>query len=310
MALRGRVMVLNSLVVVCLVAISGCAEDRVVGPEGSVDGGSEPGAPDARPTTPGADAGEGGGSAECNMAGQWVVAQVTFSTALGSTQTSVNWFWHDISQSGDAFTIDDSLNCGFRVTGSTTVTLDDDTLAALAEHNSSSVGRKGTMKLTGDSSACDFSLGRAYNLRGANYATFLSNVWSMGDPDKPLSEFPQLPGNAAAGMEDWDGDGVEGITLSTGFGERYVAQRDYNEHHGIVPKNADEFGGAGVVIVEWDGQEAVSDETPPLLRTGSTPDGDGYAYYKRVDGELEIGATDLATCKNVQRIALETWPNP
>jgi hypothetical protein len=234
---------------------------------------------------------------------------VVHATALGADQKTVNWFYHSISQDGDAFTIDDSLNCGFRVTGTTTVTLPDATLTALAEHTSSSVGRKGTFALNGG--MCDFALDRTYNIRGATESTFLDDHWMVGDPDKPLGDFPQLPGDASAGMEDWDSDGKEGITLSTGLGERYVAQRDWNQHAGTVPTQSTSFGGDGVIVVTWDSQEAVSSQTSVLLRTSATPVNPGYAYYAKVGAALTVVPGDvLATCKNVQRLALETWPSP
>lgn len=296
--------------IACLAAAVGCAEDRVLQPAGDSDAavidGSDGGGPD--------DADAGGFSLACDMTGVWIVAQVTFSTALGADQRSVNWFYHDMSQTGSTFTIDNSLNCGFRVTGTTTVTLSDDTLEALALENSSSVGRQGTMARTGDGTRCDFDLDRTYNIRAANKAQFLTDHWQIGDPDKDLDTFPQLPADAAAGMEDWDADSHEGFTLSTGLGDRYVAQRDWNEHHGTVPKNANQFGGENIVVVAWDGQESVSDETSPFLRTGSDPQNPGYAYYRRVGDALVVVDTgdrpELETCKNVQRLALETWPDP
>lgn len=290
--------------------LAACAEDRVLQPQGSVDAGEpiDPGDPDARPATGGVDGG-GSASSECDMTGTWIVAQVTTSVALGADQTSVNWFYHSITQQADTFTVNESLNCGFRVTGTTTVTLPDATTLALAENTSSSVGRTGTFTLNGG--MCDFSINRAYNIRGADKAQFLANHWTIGDPPKPLGDFPQLPGDAGAGMEDWDSDGMEGITLSTGLGNRYVAQRDWNEHAGTVAPMSTSFGGDGVIVVTWDSQEAVSDQTSVLLRAGSTPQNPGHAYYAKVDGMLTVVPNDkLETCKNVQRLALETWPNP
>lgn len=243
------------------------------------------------------------------MTGRWIAVQVTLSEALGAEQKTTNWFWMDIEQSGETFTVVDSLNCGFRVTGTTTVTISDDTTEALALRTSSSVGRQGTMRDVG--SECEFSMNRTYNLRGATRSTFLDDHWTIGDPDKPLDEFPQLPADMASGMEDWDGDGMDAITFDTGLGPRYAAQRDWNEHAGNVPKNADQFGGDGIVVATWDSQEAISDQTSLLLRSSATPINPGFAHYARVGSALEIIDGDvLETCKNVQRAALEIWPNP
>jgi|CXWL01.1.fsa_nt_gi hypothetical protein len=295
-----------------LVSLVGCMEQRRVQPEGDQDAAPAPEEPDAAPPGPTVDGGGQMGS-ECDMTGRWIVVQVTRSQALGATQKSSNWFFHEIEQTGDELLIVDSLNCGFRVTGTTTVTLPEATLEALAQNEGHSTGRKGTFAPTGDGS-CQFDLERTYNLRGANEGPFLTDHWMVGDPPVALSTFPPLPKNAAEGMADWDGDGKEGITLSTGLGERYVAQRDWNEHHGTVPAGVDTFGGDGVIVVTWDGQEAVSTQTSPLLQTGSTPQNPGYAFWKRVGADLDVVTSgahpELETCKNVQRLALEEWPSP
>jgi hypothetical protein len=298
--------------IACVALLGACAEDRILQPQGSADGGP---IADATPGTPtpvhGSDATP---SLGCNMTGTWVVAQVTHSVALGAQQKSVNWFLHEIDQSGGRFEIVRSLNCGFRVTGTTTATLGDPALGALAKFTSSSVGRRGTMTETEDGTRCRFELDRTYNIHGANKARFLTDHWRTGDPPKDLAEFPPLPEDAASGMEDWDGDGVEGLTIRTGLGDRHVAQRDWNDHAGFVPKAADEFGGENVVVAAWDGQEVVSKVTNPLLRVRSEPESPGFAHYRRLSaGEItfrESGATpEVDTCKDVQRKALELWPD-
>jgi hypothetical protein len=250
-------------------------------------------------------------SSRCDLTGTWIVAQETYATALSAQQTSVNWFYHEIEQDGVEVTIRKSLNCGLRVTGSTTVTLSDAALVALARNTSSSVGRTGIFGLSSDGTRCQLALARTYNIRGANKQRFLTDHWQLGAAPKPLAEFPRLPASEAEGMEDWDNDGREGYTLSTGFGDRYVAQRDWNEHHGPVELDADEFGTRWPIAVVWDGEEVVSAQTPAFLRATATPVGNGRAYYRRAD-DLAVandGPTpELTTCKNVQRLALQAWP--
>jgi hypothetical protein len=297
-------------VVLLLLSSVACMEDRVVQPAGDSDA-SSPILGDGGDRVDGGSVGDGGGA--CDLTGRWIQVQVTHSTALGATQKTVNWFWHDIVQTGDTFTITDSLNCSLRVTGTTTVTLSDATIEALAKQTSNSKGRKGTFKPTADGK-CELTLDRTYNLRGANRATFLDDVWKVGDPPKDLSEFPPLPANAAGGMEDWESDGKEGITLKTGLGERYVAQRDWNEAHGVVDQGASKFGGDGVVVVTWDGQEKVSTQTSPLLQTTSTPQNPGYSFFERVGDRLVVVTSgahpELETCKHAIQIALTDFPNP
>ena len=191
--------------------------------------------------------------------------------------------------------------------------LSDATTEALARRTSYSTGRKGFFRPTADGK-CEWSLDRIYNLRGAQNAKFLDDVWKVGDPPKDLSTFPPLPANAAEGMDDWDADGKEGITLSTGLGDRYVAQRDWTEEHGFVPQGTGKFGGEGAIVTTWDGQEKVSTQTSPLLQTTSTPMSPGYSYWERVGDRLVVvdsGAhPELETCKHAVALALSDFPDP
>jgi hypothetical protein len=261
---------------------------------------------------PGLGGSGGATSAQCDMTGVWIEAEVAFAEALSAQQTTVNWIYYDIVQHGDRFIAQKSLNCGLKVSGTTTVTLRDDAMEALALKNSSSLGRQGTFKLSADGQSCDFAIDRTYNLRGATKDRFLTDWWVMGDPALDLAKFPMLPKEPANGMEDWDNDGNPGITLVTSFGERYVSQRDWNEEHGSAPLSAKIFGGMGKVITTWDGQEAVSDCTSLFLRETSTPVNPGYSLWAKVDGELTVVTTgahpELETCKNVQRLASMKFP--
>lgn len=281
------------------ILVGGCEQDGIAGHDG-VDSGGVDG-----PSGPDADVGE----QPCDMTGRWIGEQHTVSTALGANQNTTNWYFYEFTQSGDRFTATRALNCGFVVDGTTTVTLDDATLGALADQEMAGPGRGGTFKLSNDGQSCEFVLDRMYNLRGAQKAMYLTSAWNVGDPDKPLSQFPPLP-SAPPGMEDWDADNMDGITLRSGLGNRYVAQRDYNEHSGRVPMFAAEFGGQGVIAVVWDSQEGISTQTSPLLRTTATPAGNGWARYARADNltVVESGPdAALETCRNVQQLAMQIW---
>jgi hypothetical protein len=283
--------------------LAGCASDSVNGDDDDdddddddvvdIDGGQPPG-PDAPP-----------GASRCNMAGVWVAEQYTVSVALGADQTAVNYYYFDISQDGDTFIINKQLNCGFIVTGSANVTVPNATLEALADNEFAGLGRKGTFAEEGD--ACHFSLQRSYSVRGANKAEFLTDVWNIGDDPIDLDDFPALPANEAQGMEDWDNDGREAITLEVSgllSGKRAVAQRDWTEHEGTVPALVDQFGGEGVIVVHWDSQEAVSTvDTDFGLGTTAIPSGDGWARYARVGSQLTVvEGNPLQTCLNVQSL--------
>jgi hypothetical protein len=240
------------------------------------------------------------------MTGRWVIEEHTTSMALGAEQRKTAWSYVDVTQRGETFTIDRGLPCGYVITGTTTVTLPDATLQALALQDSVGAGRRGRFAPTSDGQRCDFALDRMYHLRGAHRHLYLLDHWRVGDPPRPLTEFPPLP-EAPPGMEDWDLDLMDGFTQRTGLGDRYIAQRDWSEHAGAADRFATRFGGEGAVTVRWDSQEAVSDQTPVLLRTVATPHGDGWARYVRAD-DLDVAGGELATCRLVQARARATWP--
>src|SRR5262249_37792699 len=207
------------------VASGGCSKDGVSGDDG-VDG-----AADARPSGPDAHVDN-----PSDMTGIWIAEQHTTSTALSADQKTTNWYYYKIAQTGDTFMVTDQLNCGFVVDGTTTVTINDATLEALATEEFAGPGRKGSYKASADGKSCDFTFDRMYDVRGATKATFLTDTWKVGDPPKALSEFMTLP-KAPPGMEDWDHDASagppaigDGITLHpalAGVGDRYVSQRDW-----------------------------------------------------------------------------------
>lgn len=287
------------VVVACAMSV-GCGEDAGKG-DGAGSGGSS---------------GAGGGGAEdgsvsgaaCDLSGTWLAQHNTRNTALGAPQLAVNWNYHRIEQEGDAFTIVQSFDCGYVVRGTTDVSLSDATLEATARMASAAVGTEGTFAETINGEACDLSFDRIYAIRGANKAMFLDAVWSVGDAPKPLDEFA-MPTNAAEGMEDWDQDGHEGLTQLTGIGDRYTAQIDWHAFHGQVPAYRAQFGGMGVITVDYDMREVVSEETPALLRTSSVPDPPGYGFMARIDEAVDE-EDPLAVCRRVQALAVEKFGNP
>jgi len=293
-----------AMLLVCAAGISAettaCSNDGVDGSDGS-DAGI-----DSMATGPDANV----GTNPCDMTGVWIAEQHVTSTALSTDQNTTTWYYYKIAQTGDKFTVMDQLDCGLVVDGTVTVTLADATLEALATQEFAGMGRTGTFKASADGQHCDFAFDRMYNVRGADKAMYLTNTWKVGDPPKPLSMFTALP-TAPPGMQDWDKDNMDGITLlAGGLGNRFVAQRDYNEHAGTVAKFASQFGGKGVIVVKWDSQEGISDQTSPILRSTATPKGDGWARYARADTTLKMGTgahAALDTCRNVQQLAKSAW---
>jgi hypothetical protein len=285
-----RMLLLGALMFV----LAGCPKDGMPGDDGDDDGGDDDGGT-------GVDSGVG---EPCDMSGVWIAEQHTVSLALSAEQFATTWYYYEIEQTGDRFTIVDGMNCGLVVDGTATVTVGDATLEALARQEMAGPNRQGNYTQNGDQ--CEFSLDRSYNIRGANKAEYLTDHWNVGDPDKELSTFPALP-SEPPGMEDWESDGMDGITLTSGLGPRYVSQRDWNQHSGTTDTFASEFGGEGVIVVEWDNQEGISDQTAPLLRNTATPSGDGWARYARAPQLEIIRDDDLTSCRNVQQLAQEIW---
>ena len=236
----------------------------------------------------------------CDMTGVWIVEEHTWFSSLGADQHRTRWYYQRISQVGDRFVVDDYLDCGFLMTGTTTVTLSSQVLARLVTEQVSGLGRQGTSRLL--DGPCQFALDVAYEILGANRATFLSDVWRVGDPALPLNQFPPLP-DGPPGMEDWDLDGNPGVTLESGLGRQYVAQRSWSAYSGIREANSSEFGDGAEVLVRWDQQEVFADETPPILRLVRTPRGDGWVRYRRATIERR---EPLTTCRDVQ----QAWREP
>src|SRR5450432_2739604 len=147
-------------------AAPGCSKDGVAGDD-SVDAGA-----DAGPTGPDANV----GANPCDMTGVWIGEQHTVSTALGADQNTTTWYYYKIAQTGDHFAVTDQLNCGLVVDGTTTVTIDDATLEALAPQEFAGEGRGGTFKADADGKNCDFAFDRMYNVRGADKATYLTST--------------------------------------------------------------------------------------------------------------------------------------
>lgn len=258
----------------------------------------------------------GPGTDGCDLTGEWVTQQHTRNRALGVTQLSTSWSHFRIEQTGLHVRITEYLDCGYVARGSTDVALSDATLEAVARLGSNGAGTEGSFEPTAEGTGCELNMERIYTLRGANKERFLDAIWQVGDLPRDLSEF-DLPTSESDGVEDWDEDGHEGITLLTGFGDRYTAQIDWYALSGIVPladlAHSEWLGGEGVITFDYDERESVSAETAPLLRAASVPEPPGYGYWIRAD-ELAADATgdhaELELCKRAQRLAVETLGDP
>ncbi len=196
------------------------------------------------------------------MTGWWISRETDFSIdeILSQTQTSSNWYLYHLSQSGDAFHVVQSMNCGIHVSGTVTVDLTDGGRRGLSWANDMGEGsahgpRMGTFKAQG--SGCDFSMDRWYNARGVDEsllpADFTTKPELSALTPLPYEDNPQyLPGTPHGqhldGAVDTDGNGFPGVLWQisgNAHGERDTAQRDWNEYFPDpdypVPTHAIEF---------------------------------------------------------------------
>jgi hypothetical protein len=263
---------------------------------------------------PGSAAGSGAGTAldaACDLNGVWMARLTTFSrdSVFNSTQTASNWYYYELAQSGRDVVVSKAIDCGFQVSGSADITLNNATSQALLHRNEQS-GRTG--QFYRDADHCTFSLTRFYSTRGVPRATYLPKDVS-GKPEL-ASIVPALPTEQSpSGAEDWDNDGYPGIAINVaGLGSRHVVQRDWNEFFSDagtpVALNAREF----VVRANFDVNEeilAVSGGLGALLRAGAVPASGMrhriiFRFLGRTAADPAVaqlrGADDLQTCYKVQ----------
>jgi hypothetical protein len=235
---------------------------------------------------------QGAKTEACDMTGYWVARQTDFSIddVLSQVQTSSNWYVFKISQSADAFQVEQAINCGVKVTGSATVELSESGVRGLMHLNPQGADvpaprgpRRGTFAAAG--SSCMFAMDRHYFVRGGEPRflppDFVSKPALASLGDLPSEANPEKPtGASSAGALDIDGDGQLGVAYhisGNASGIRNVIQRDWNEFWtkagAPIPQQAIEF----VANCTFDNQENILHVSHcpvlgcGLLRAGSAP---------------------------------------
>jgi hypothetical protein len=258
---------------------------------------------------------------ECDLTGTWVVRVWTINEALSLAACANNWYYYEITDNGDTFTVDRGNSCGFEVVGSASVRLSDETVEALLRKSDRSLigsesvsnatdGRTGVFKPDGEG-GCEFSIEQWWAVRGADLARYLpakedfatATIDGLEQEDAiPTSEDPE-------GNEDWENDGNPGITLisQTPQGRRYVTQRDWTKAESYsVSANADEFE----VRMQFNNIEGVVGVSgSPLLNLTSlaaTPN-DVYGHvmtWQKLDDDMPEGSENIESmvdyCLNLQ----------
>jgi hypothetical protein len=268
------------------------------------------------------DAGSGepsGGAAdpECDFHGIWIAKQMTVSEALGLPQTSNNWYYLELTQTGNDAVVAKHYDCGIEVRGSATVILSRATLEASIAHNLQA-GRKITVGR--QDASCSLDAARFWSIRGADELRFLP-----GEPN-PGRDFPDDISDVATakplptaqmldGAVDIDNDGKPGIAFQvTGIvmGTRNSVQRDwtrwFTEPGYEIAASAD-WPDDLTVRADFDNEESIIDPTSGLLVSNSMPSGSAKHVIKlRFLGRdasdaratAVIKGTEVETCYAIQ----------
>lgn len=256
----------------------------------------------------------------CDLTGTWIAEQETLNSVLVSgLATARNWFYYELRDEGDRFTVERGWDCGFETTGISTVALFPETTKALALRNRQEgildatlepkptvAPRTGVYRPSRDKGQCELSMDRWWWIRGAELK-YLPERSAYGDLDiADMEARMKLPTkDAPEGQEDWDGDGKPGIAIEIFKplrGQRHVIQRDWNEiAPALIPDGAQRW----LAPISFNNQETVLEASSALLATGSTPRDDGHTIrFVRIHEKAPTDIDDfLLFCqKNVVEV--------
>ena len=227
----------------------------------------------------------------CDMTGAWLVHQTDYSVAavINSIQTSSNWYYLEIAQTGPAFEVTKSVFCGITVSGSVDVKLSPAATKALLYRNRQDAknpggAHTGTFVEAGD--GCAFEASRQYYVRGGKDALLPADFHASPE----LETLPPLPSSndlydpSKGGMldlaEDTDQDGFLGVAYVVNglvSGTRNVVQRDWSHYQSDATYPIAKFATELTARSDFRNQEKIlhvecaSGGMCPLLEAGSTP---------------------------------------
>jgi len=265
----------------------------------------------------GADGSVAASNGPCDLTGTWAAQRINFANVnnplVPGAQKNSQWYFFDVIQKGDDFTVKRGVWCGDTTTGDATINFSSSTTDGIREHMQLS-GRRGSYRVSGD--ACALDLERAYSVTALlDDDTYLPGVVLppgriAGNPE--LSTLPPLPTKLDdPGAQDWDGDGKAGVQYlitdsPIGSGVRHAVQRAWNAAAGQTPQSADDF----LVTATYDFEEVALAAEPALfssvavVRKGAP----NRMRWKRVAQDFEQ-KDDSDTCKAV-RVLLPHTPLP
>lgn len=246
----------------------------------------------------------------CNLSGHWILRQKDFSVANIGTkgvQTSSNWFYWEVAQTGDEWHVVNSLACGIVVSGNANVKLADIGIRGLMHKNRQDPsnprgGRKGVMRVEG--SGCYLKSSRHYFVRGGKDDLLPPSFAAEPELETlgPLPVSNDVYDPSKGGMlelaDDPDGDKLPGIPYEvTGLinGTRSAVQRDWSTYESDETHAIAQFSSEFVARSDFKNQEKIlhlqcgSGGTCPLLEAGSTPslDRPGRVLFRYLGDKLD-----------------------
>lgn len=274
----------------------------------------------------------------CSLAGHWILRQTDFSVANIGTkgvQTSSNWFYWEVAQSGDEWQVVNSLFCGIVVTGNANVKLSDVGIRGLMHKNRQDAknprgGRRGVMRVQGG--GCYLESTRHYFVRGGKDDLLPPSFGAEPELETlgplPIANdvYDPSKGGTLELADDPDGDGLPGVPFEvTGLvnGTRSAVQRDWSAYESDETHPIAQFASEFVARSDFKNQERIlhlkcgSGGMCPLLEAGSTPslDRPGRVLFRYLGDKLDSPAVralvvefpgggsdddDFATCARIR----------
>jgi hypothetical protein len=251
---------------------------------------------------------------DCDFTGIWIAKQVTVSEALSLPQSSNNWLYLELKQTGSVVEVTKHFDCGIEIRGTATVTISRETLQALFAHNVQ-IGRKASVLKAGDK--CSFETARFWSIRGADEARFLPNpARDSSDSVQSVAAAKPLPKPGMTdGAIDLEGDGKLGVAFQVDgviTGTRNSVQRDWSRwftEPGYEITPSANWTSDLVLRADFDNEESVLDPTSGLLVSGSRPKTDAkhvlrLRFLGRDASDARVAAivkaSDVDTCYAVQ----------
>jgi len=243
------------------------------------------------------------GASSCDLTGSWLVTVHKVTDGLGNLQTIHDYYFYEIAQQGDSFSVARGLKCGSDVIGGGAFAITVSYAGAQAgviKHVTHD-GRTGTSASA--AGGCQIAFAEQYTVGGATVPYYL-------DPSTTLPTVDDMATGTMPGWEDWDEDGKPGITgilEGTITGEIYTAAREWASYSG----SATDVSSVFKLAMEWDQEPNVmSFEGSPFLGSSAVRAADASLHFvelARLSADQASGE-DLALCQRLVELAPTLTP--